>query len=242
MWNEPLNVNDINYKVKISFEDINQSKVSIFNDSIIIKVPFFLNREERFKEIFTLKSWIKQKILDNPAKFKPILSKKYTDGDLLKVGSNEYKLCIEFKDKQDSSAKIIDNNIFLVISANLSEDLKNKHISTLLSRCVARQRLSDLYLRINDLNKKHFNQQLRRIFFKNNKSNWGSCSKQGNINISTRLLFAPDDVLDYVCIHELAHLIEHNHSDRFWALVKKAMPDYKQKELWLKENSDKCLF
>jgi len=51
-----------------------------------------------------------------------------------------------------------------------------------------------------------------------------------------------DDVLDYICVHELAHLIEHNHSDRFWSLVERAMPDYKEKEKWLKENRDKCYF
>ena len=64
----------------------------------------------------------------------------------------------------------------------------------------------------------------------------------GNINISTRLLFAPDDVLEYVCIHELAHLIEHNHSQRFWMLVAQAMPDYTAKETWLKEKGDACRF
>jgi hypothetical protein len=53
---------------------------------------------------------------------------------------------------------------------------------------------------------------------------------------------APDDILEYVCIHELAHLCEMNHSPRFWALVKKAMPDYKEKEKWLKANGDTCFF
>ncbi|HKZ41668.1 MAG TPA: M48 family metallopeptidase, partial [Candidatus Hodarchaeales archaeon] len=61
-------------------------------------------------------------------------------------------------------------------------------------------------------------------------------------NISTRLLFAPDEVLEYVCIHELAHLIEHNHSDRFWALVEKAMPYYPQQKQWLKEHGESIRF
>jgi len=64
-----------------------------------------------------------------------------------------------------------------------------------------------------------------KIFFKNAKSRWGSCSEAGNINVSTRLLFAPDEVLESVCIHELAHLIERNHSEKFWALVEQAMPN-----------------
>jgi predicted metal-dependent hydrolase len=55
-------------------------------------------------------------------------------------------------------------------------------------------------------------------------------------------LFAPKDVFDYICIHELAHLVEQNHSDKFWALVEKAMPDYMEKEKWLKENRGLCKF
>ncbi len=83
---------------------------------------------------------------------------------------------------------------------------------------------------------------MNNIFFKYNTSNWGSCSRKGNINISTRLLFAPEDVLEYVCIHELAHLIELNHSDRFWQLIQQVVPDYKKKIQWLKENTELCKF
>lgn len=111
-----------------------------------------------------------------------------------------------------------------------------------MSRCIAGKRLVGLQKRIEELNNKNFNQPLRKIFFKHNKSNWGSCSSAGNINISTRLLFAPDDVLDYACIHELAHLIEHNHSENFWNNVEKAMPNYKEKQEWLKEHGNTCSF
>ena len=77
---------------------------------------------------------------------------------------------------------------------------------------------------------------------KYNKTNWGSRSTKNNINISTRLLFAPKDVQEYVFIHELAHFFEMNHSKRFWDIVGKIMPDYKEKERWLKINNAKCDF
>ena len=54
-----------------------------------------------------------------------------------------------------------------------------------------------------------------------------------NINLSSRLLFAPRDVLDYVIIHELSHLKEMNHSPRFWKIVENVMPNYLEKERWL---------
>jgi len=67
------------------------------------------------------------------------------------------------------------------------------------------------------------------------KTRWGSCSyKRKSINYSWRLMMADEAVIDYVILHELAHLIEPNHSVRFWNLVEKAMPDYKQRLKQLK--------
>lgn len=66
------------------------------------------------------------------------------------------------------------------------------------------------------------------------KTRWGSCSGTNSINFSWRLMMADDDVIDYVVVHELAHIKEHNHSERFWAVVADIMPDYKEKQIKLK--------
>jgi predicted metal-dependent hydrolase len=64
---------------------------------------------------------------------------------------------------------------------------------------------------------------------------WGSCSSRKNINFSWRLIMAGDDVIDYVVVHELAHLTEMNHSDRFWSIVESVLPDYRRRIARLKE-------
>ena len=66
------------------------------------------------------------------------------------------------------------------------------------------------------------------------KTRWGSCSGKNSINFSWRLVMAGDDVIDYVVVHELAHIKEHNHSLRFWAIVKSVLPDYKDRQKELK--------
>ncbi|MEK6964213.1 MAG: SprT family zinc-dependent metalloprotease [Nanoarchaeota archaeon] len=242
MRQEFLEVNGRKFLVKILYEDRAEPRASIGKTAVHIRIPLSLSREEQFRELLKMKAWARQTLEENQDKFQQKPQKEYKDGDVLKVGEDEYKLRVEFRDKQSSSARITKDMIYLVISSNLSKEKQNKHISTLLSRCVARKRLPKLKEKIHQLNKQHLSQPVNKIFFKHLQSCWGSCSNKGNINISTRLLFAPDDVLEYVCIHELAHLIEHNHSDRFWALVEKAMPNYQKKQQWLRENGGDCRF
>ena len=242
MKTDELIVNGIKYLVKIHFEKRKNCRVSIRKKAINIRIPSFLSKREKADQLNRMKSWARKKILENPEKFKPETQKEYKNEDVLKIGDEEYTLKIKFKDKKSSSAALNGNTIQLVVSDNLSKEEQNNHISTLISRCIGNKRLPELQVKIDKLNIKHFNQRINKIVFKHNKSNWGSCSRAGNINISTRLLFAPDDILEYVCIHELAHLLEPNHSKNFWTLVETAMPEYKEKERWLKENGNLCKF
>ena len=68
------------------------------------------------------------------------------------------------------------------------------------------------------------------------RTRWGSCSSSGNINLTWRLVMMPQEIIDYVVVHELCHLREQNHSKAFWAQVEAILPDYKKRRKWLKEN------
>jgi predicted metal-dependent hydrolase len=75
-----------------------------------------------------------------------------------------------------------------------------------------------------------------RIRVADQTTRWGSCSTKGALSFNWRLLMAPPEVLDYVVIHELAHLREMNHSPRFWALVEARCADYRRHMQWLKDH------
>ena len=75
-----------------------------------------------------------------------------------------------------------------------------------------------------------------RISIREQRTRWGSCSSAGNLNFNWRLIFAPEEVLDYIVVHELAHRIEMNHSKAFYAIVEQVLPDYKKSRKWLREN------
>ena len=78
--------------------------------------------------------------------------------------------------------------------------------------------------------------QYTKITIRDQKTRWGSCSSNGTLSFSFRLMLAPPRVLDYVVVHELCHLTHMNHSKEFWNMVETILPDYKEHRKWLKEN------
>ena len=78
---------------------------------------------------------------------------------------------------------------------------------------------------------------VRRIMVRSQKSRWGSCSRRGTISLNWRLIQTPAFVSDYICLHELMHLRQMNHSSGFWREMERVCPDYRMAERWLKEHS-----
>ena len=74
------------------------------------------------------------------------------------------------------------------------------------------------------------------ITIRSQHTRWGSCSSKGNLNFNCLLMLAPEDVRDYVVVHELCHRKEMNHSPRFWAELARILPNYRQSQKWLKEH------
>jgi predicted metal-dependent hydrolase len=71
------------------------------------------------------------------------------------------------------------------------------------------------------------------------RTRWGSCSSDGRLNFTWRLVMAPLDVIDYVVVHELVHLRVKNHSSKFWKVVESIYPEFKKQKKWLRENGEK---
>ena len=99
-------------------------------------------------------------------------------------------------------------------------------------KTMARDRLvqaSDGYAKI-------LGRSFSRITLRDTRSRWGSCTSDGNLMYSWRLIMAPPKVQNYVAAHEVCHLVEMNHSKAFWRQVAAIYPDYKQQQVWLQEH------
>lgn len=123
------------------------------------------------------------------------------------------------------SYKIEGNDIRLFIPKQVNYERIAPYIENFLIEIYKMECRQYLPGRVRQLAER-FGFRYRCLSFRNNLSNWGSCSVEDNISLNVKLMKLPDAIIDYVILHELCHTVEKNHSERFWALVKKVCPDY----------------
>jgi predicted metal-dependent hydrolase len=213
---------------------------------LLVRIPLLQNTEDETKLLAEIQTKFAERMALKPELYTFFNKKTYEDDEVLTVGERQYTLKLVYEARKSSTARLIvtKDKRTIDIKADAYTDPKDrqKAISTLISRVVAADALLPFSRRVDEFNDKYFKKTIKKIRFKQNHSNWGSCSSTGNLNFSSRLLFAPQIVQDYVIIHELAHLVELNHSDRFWAIVAGVMPNYEEQEKWLKVNGATCRF
>jgi predicted metal-dependent hydrolase len=201
-----------------------------------------LSPREQQRTFDWLADWLRRQVKKRPSLIAEFQRRKYYDGKILRVGKYQYTIRIKYADRKTSIADYKDDTIYLTMSNQLTRREEHEHMASLISRSVAESRIEEFTARVSKLNDKHFDKRIKSVKMKNSSSTWGSCSVNGNLNFSTRLLFAPDAVIDYIIIHELAHLVHMNHSENFWKIVATIKPNYQKHEDWLKMNAHLCKF
>jgi predicted metal-dependent hydrolase len=237
-----IQIKDQHLPVEVVVERRASSRYSITGKKIILRVPTGISNDQLQTTLKSLQEWVVQLLVKKPNLLDGHLLKTYHSGQTLRIGTRTYSLDIEGVLRHTSSAWLRGDTIHIELNDTLSAQQRQKAIKTLLSRVIAQDFEFEMTNRVLDINDRTFKQPIKGVHLKYNHSNWGSCSSTGNVNLSTRLLFAPREVQDYVILHELAHRLEMNHSDRFWALVSKFMPDYKVHEKWLRDHGRDCDF
>ncbi len=154
--------------------------------------------------------------------------------DQLNLALLDEKWAIDYMETPSQSVELKQlSDAQLSISGNIHDLQLIREVILMWSKQKARYTFNKLLQHYAEEYGFHYN----RLSIRAQKTRWGSCSSNKNINLNCKLLFMPVDLVRYVMIHELCHTIEMNHSQRFWALVEECDPLYKQHRKQLKETS-----
>jgi predicted metal-dependent hydrolase len=199
---------------------------------VILRAPLKASEKQINDAIAKYSSWItKKKELVNE-QISKIASKEYVDGEKFLFLGNWHELKIADNSK---NAFRFDGKDFYIDSAYL---IHSKQIFENFYRISAKKIIPPRVAEFARIIEVDFN----RIRITAADTRWGSCSGKRNLNFSWKLIMAPTKVIDYVIVHEIAHLFEMNHSKRFWDIVEKLFPDYKVYRTWLKENAHQMVY
>lgn len=207
-------------------------EVTVDRNEIVIRSPFDKSIKDIEQILNDKIKWISQKQREIQTHRPEIIKPTFDDNTTLPyLGENcKLKVIYTTKDKIEFT-----NNMFTVY-LNKKENRLEEKIKSLYNNW--------LYNRADQLFKEKVYQFSKiidvapnQIIVKNLKNRWGSITKNKTVNLNVNLLKAPEDVMDYIIIHELCHLKIKGHSHKFWNYLKQFIPDYNQKIEWLRINS-----
>jgi predicted metal-dependent hydrolase len=220
---------ELNYSVVYSSNRKTLSITVERDRSVVVKVPTGTNPEKIQQIVESRRQWLYEKI-HHSQKYNPPFhppGKELVNGESLPYLGRNYRL-----EMVDHDGHIqFTNNRFLVPKSSINKRgnvFREWYVQKATEKILPRVRFYSERLGV------EFN--LAKIT--DSKYRWGSCTPTGNVNFNWRLVKAPMFVIDYVIVHELSHLIEANHTPRFWNIVKAQLPYMDKAKQWLKENGE----
>lgn len=203
------------------------ARISIGKDAVHLRVPLLSLPGSTEKHLQWAKEWIRIQLQKKPALGHRFRFREYRQNMPIRTALKEYSLAIKKEDRVTISSKVIDHRIVLKVPPPPPGGFTTNTIQRAIANAVAKDQLPWLSDKVHYWNDHYFGEKIASIRMKYVQSKWGSCSSERDLLFSSRLLLVPEKGIDYVIVHELAHLKELNHSPKFWDWVRKAMPDYK---------------
>jgi len=199
------------------------------NGALTVRAPMRMSAALIQEFVEKHANWVEKKQAEIRA-MTPVQPKQYQPGETFLYLGREYALEVV----QDQKKKLVLDDRFLLAESVLKNA---EQVFQDWYRQQARLIISERIKFFAEKYEFHYD----RIRITSARTRWGSCSSKGTLNFSWRLIMTPLDIVDYVVIHELAHTVHHNHSKRFWGLVEKILPDYKDQRKRLKQYGQQVL-
>lgn len=216
-------------------------EVIVDRSEIILRAPFGISIKEIENLLNEKINWISQKQKEIKRLKPEIAVPVFKNGSTLPFLGNNYILETIFR-KHQKDELIFENNKFIAyLDDDNDYDLKRERRIDKLYFEWLNSKASEIFRKKVDEYSKIIAVNPKEIAIKNLKRRWGSLSKDKTLNLNIHLLKAPEDVINYIIIHELCHLRIQGHSFRFWNYLKQFVPDYEQKIKWLARNTNNLL-
>jgi len=197
--------------------------------SVIVRAPLRASEKAIREFVETHAEWVLKKQAEALAALPPA-PKQYLPGEVFTFLGKAYPLEIV---KGQKKSLTLEENFKLAESVQGNAKL-------VFERWYRKQAKKILTERVK-LFASQYDFQYKKIGITSARTRWGSCSAEGSLNFSWRLILTPMEAVDYVVVHELAHTVFHNHSKRFWKQVEKIMPDYKERRKWLQRDGQQLM-
>lgn len=215
------------FEYTVRYSDRKTVRITVERDrAIVVRAPRRVSPDE-IKALLDRKSlWIYEK-LNHPQKYDPAacIHKRFVAGESILYLGSRYRLEIA----KDADAPLrFDGRFHLALNAR--EDAPK------LFKAWFKERAREIITPQVEEIARNLGVTYNRIMISDLKYRWGSCTPLNNLNFNWRIIRAPMPVVKYIVAHELAHLIELNHSPRFWNIVAVQAPHYRRAKEWLKEN------
>ena len=241
-----LRIAGFSFPVIVSHERRRDARATIGRRGVLIRLPVGESIAWCDRQVASLLHWAARTIGRDPNRFRIRPPRSYRHGQRLSIADGEFLLHLEHADRASNAVRLgeVDlsgcRTLRITLAAGQSDAQRLHALPRLVSRGLALAKEPELRGQVEDLNDTFFRRPLGTVRYRYARSRWGSCSARGNISIATRLLLTPPEVFEYVLIHELAHLVELNHSPRFWRLVEYAAPDFRAHQAWLRRHQEDC--
>lgn len=237
-----IKVGDQTLPIDIYVESRRGLRASLGKHAVIMRVPRG-EKKNMDAHYQTVQAWLAKLQVSKPHVFDRYLLSSIKDREEITfLGRDTFYLNYEEVDGMTASVRRAGNQLILSMPSVLDDFQKRKESKKLLSRMATSLYKAEVKERLLQWNASSLQKEIKSLTLRYNSTNWGSCSTGKRINLSTRSLLLPLPALDYVLVHELCHLVEMNHSQRFWSQVEQIMPDYLEHEKWIKKYGSKIDF
>lgn len=234
LFKDILHHEDIGLPYQIIVERRRTIRVSIAAKGAYLRLPMSVSKNQIEKHHAQFLNWAKKQLNENQEIRQRFTLQPFQAHRHLQVMNKVFSIYAKVDSEYDQ-LKVRLNKNRQEVHILLSQKEEYRQVPPILSRSFSKAFSKDIRSEVALLNSRYFNFDYNQVRLKYNATNWGSCSRKKNINLSSRLLLVPDEVRHYVIVHELAHLQEMNHSKQYWQLVESALNNYKEYERWLKE-------